>query len=128
MDFYTFFGPLFLLIVLVNKSSAIRCYSCSSFENPNCGDAFDFKYVKAYACTGSCKKTRGLSKNNDAEVNRMCSSLEKDSCYSSTYNDIDVTACVCNTDYCNSAPLKHVSSITLNFCLATLTYLLLIHP
>ncbi|CAI9731706.1 Hypothetical predicted protein [Octopus vulgaris] len=68
MDFYTFFGPLFLLIVLVNKSSAIRCYSCSSFENPNCGDAFDFKYGKAYACTGSCKKTRGLSKNNDAEA------------------------------------------------------------
>ncbi|GAB1601519.1 uncharacterized protein LOC115218462, partial [Argonauta hians] len=128
MGFYTFFGSIFLLIFLVNESNAIKCYSCSSHFINDCGDAFNFKRVPSFECPGSCEKTRGLNQDSSPQVNRMCSKLTKDYCHQTKYNDMDVTACTCNTDYCNSAPSAHMPSITLCSSLAALTYFLLIRP
>lgn len=36
------------------------------------------------------------------EVTRTCKSQEPDRCYDTVYNNIPVTACACNSDYCNT--------------------------
>ncbi|KAK6173404.1 hypothetical protein SNE40_016862 [Patella caerulea] len=103
---FTHLSLFFLVIIaLVKTGTAIRCYSCSSLRDDRCGDEFTIPNSDARECQGTCYKYRGDRWSNDVryvEINRGCRQQTEKACEQVHYNGIEVQACYCNKNYCNS--------------------------
>lgn len=106
---------LILVLLAIGKSSAIECYQCGSLlqADPACEDPFNAIGVSTTTCLGSCTKVKGM--RGDVQIIlRGCSLLPlTENCAEETQSGVEVNACACNSDRCNSATTTSVSMATI---------------
>jgi len=105
----------FCLLVCIDTSSALSCYTCSSSaDSPNATCADPFSTTTEVTCTSlpadekrdilKCGKTKITLPNGVEEIHRGCSRNEYGTgCYSETRYDLTSSTCYCDSDKCNSA-------------------------
>jgi len=123
-----------LVVVFVLKAEAIKCFQCSSSNNPGCADLMSNDTSSPYYqnCTAIktrfCRKTVHtiLDSNRLVRITRDCGwetfKGDVDNCYE---NDDDFKyekSCQCFTDGCNSATTMQISALALLFSSMFLFY------
>ncbi|ESO90022.1 hypothetical protein LOTGIDRAFT_175842, partial [Lottia gigantea] len=94
-----------LILTLISTGLCIKCYTCSSIRDNRCGDNFLVPNTEARDCDGTCYRYRGERWEGSVrivEVSRGCRQLSEEYCEDTRYNGINVKACYCNDNYCNS--------------------------
>ncbi|XP_076070249.1 uncharacterized protein LOC143041956 [Mytilus galloprovincialis] len=99
---------IFISIFLDNCKAYLKCYSCESTNDNRCGDYFQLQTYDALECQGTCIKRRGRRSGSGIEITRACVIQTSERCTDTTYDGISVTACTCNSDYCNQATDVHL--------------------
>ncbi|KAH3719508.1 uncharacterized protein LOC127854806 [Dreissena polymorpha] len=113
------------MFVLIQEGCALKCYTCISWNNTDCGQTFNLQGANAKAalteCQGSnaaCRKVviRDTHKHfeittRDCYVMRFNVTMEKLKC---TDLMISGESCYCNTDGCNSQT-ANVASLAVVF-------------
>jgi len=102
-----------LLGVMLAPVSALRCYSCASTLDSGCNDPFKNSSSVGSCNSGThCFKTKTESSGSTVVV-RSCGTTAgvTNRCESDTVSGIKQAACVCNTDFCNTAHQLSMSVI-----------------
>jgi len=104
-----------LLAVMLAPVSALLCYGCTSAINNGCADPFNSSAFGT--CNPDlCYKSKTESSGSTVVVRACGTSIYTGSsnlCESATINGAKEERCVCNTDFCNTAPQLSMSAIVM---------------
>nr|AKK22142.1 Ly-6/neurotoxin 1 [Locusta migratoria] len=112
------FAAFALVALFVAHADTLRCYTCSTVANKNCGDPFNKSYVPMTDCqsvgvTGAqpkevpvCKKVKQRVNNGDLQTVRSCAWVKpEEPCPPSPSGAYirEEECSTCTSDLCNAA-------------------------
>lgn len=100
METKNIFVILLVILGVCSFANALKCYSCHTDQNKDCGDTSTNELQTCQTDKDSCSKV-----TLDGKISKGCLGVpnKQPACKQRGAGDNLVETCYCNTDYCNSA-------------------------